>query len=70
MTLNNSSISKAGAWTYSVAWIRDHDHHEVLEVRLLEIEYSLFFENLFDDLKEKCLRVVKLIVPDLHKVDA
>ena len=50
LTLNNFSISRAGAWTYSVAWIRDNDHHEVLEVRLLDIEYSLFFGNLFEDM--------------------
>jgi hypothetical protein len=43
-------ISRAGDWTYSVAWIRDNDHHEVLEVRLLDIEYSLFFGNLFEDM--------------------
>ncbi len=41
---------------------------KILEARSLDIEYSLFFEDLFDDLKERCLRGLKLIVPDERKV--
>jgi hypothetical protein len=43
-------------------------HREILEARLLDIKYSLFFEDLFDNLKERCLRGVKIIVPDWRKV--
>lgn len=68
LTLNNSLISRAGAWASWVAWIKDNSYCEILETRLIDFEYSLFFEDFFDDLKEKCLRGVKLIVSDGLKV--
>jgi transposase-like protein len=61
-------ISRAGAWTSLVAWIKDNGYREILEARLVDFEYSLFFEDFFDDLKERCLRGVKLIVSDGLKV--
>ena len=41
---------------------------EILGVKLADREDSLFWEDLFDDFKERGLRGVKLIVSDGHKV--
>ncbi len=61
-------ISSAGAWPSSVVWIKDNGYRKILEARLVDFEYSLFFQGFFDDLKERCLRGVKLIVSDGLKV--
>jgi transposase-like protein len=40
---------------------------EILGVRLADSEDSLFWQDLFEDLKERGLRSVKLIISDGHK---
>jgi hypothetical protein len=50
-----------------VAEVRDDGFREVLEVRLADSEDSLFWQDLFEDLKERGLKGVKLIVSDGHK---
>jgi transposase-like protein len=52
---------------FVVAGIRDDGYREILGTRLADSEDSLFWEDLFDDLKERGLRGVKLIVSDGHK---
>jgi len=52
---------------FVVAGIRDDCFHEILGVRLADSEDSLFWEDLFEDLKERGLRGVKLVVSDGHK---
>ena len=52
---------------FIVAEIRDDDYREILGTRLADSEDSLFWEDLFDDLKERGLRGIKLIVSDGHK---
>jgi len=52
---------------FVVAGIRDDGYREILGARLADTEDSLFWEDLFEDLKERGLRGVKLIVSDGHK---
>jgi putative transposase len=52
---------------FIVAGIRDDDLREILGARLADSEDSLFWEDLFEDLKERGLRGVKLIISDGHK---
>lgn len=52
---------------FIVAGVRDDGYREILGVKLADSEDSLFWEDLFDDLKERGLRGVKLIVSDGHK---
>ena len=47
--------------------VRDDGLREILGTRLADSEDSLFWQDLFDDLKERGLRGVKLIVSDGHK---
>ena len=49
------------------AEIRDDGCWEILGIRLADSEDSLFWEDLFEDLKERGLKVFKLIVSDGHK---
>ena len=46
---------------------RDDGHREILGARLADTEDSLFWEDFFEDLKERGLRGVKLVVSDGHK---
>jgi putative transposase len=52
---------------FIVAGIRDDGLREILGARLADTEDSLFWEDLFEDLKERGLRGVKLIISDGHK---
>lgn len=52
---------------FVVAGIREDGYREILGTRLADSENSLFWEDLFDDLKKRGLRGVKLIVSDGHK---
>ena len=52
---------------FVVAGIRDDGLREILGVRLADSEASLFWQDLFEDLKERGLRGVKLVVSDGHK---
>ena len=52
---------------FVVAGIRDDGYREILGTKLADSEDSLFWEDLFEDLKERGLRGVKLIVSDGHK---
>ncbi|MFY1110469.1 MAG: IS256 family transposase [Methanosarcinaceae archaeon] len=52
---------------FVVAGIREDGYREILGTRLADSEDSLFWEDLFDDLKERGLRGVELIVSDGHK---
>jgi putative transposase len=52
---------------FVVAGIRDDGLREILGAKLADSEDSLFWEDLFDDLKKRGLRGVKLIVSDGHK---
>ncbi|WP_048184942.1 IS256 family transposase [Methanosarcina siciliae] len=52
---------------FIVAGIRDDGLREILGVKLSDSEDSLFWKDLFEDLKERGLRGVKLIVSDGHK---
>lgn len=52
---------------FVVAGIRDDGCREILGTRLADSEDSLFWQDLFEDLKERGLRGVKLIVSDGHK---
>lgn len=52
---------------FVVAGVRDDGYREILGVRLADSEDSLFWQDLFEDLKERGLRGVKLIVSDGHK---
>jgi len=52
---------------FIVAGVRDDGYREILGARLADSEDSLFWQDLFDDLKERGLRGVKLIVSDGHK---
>ena len=45
---------------FVVAGIRDDGYREILGARLADTEDSLFWEDLFEDLKERGLRGVKL----------
>jgi transposase-like protein len=47
--------------------VRNDGYREILGTRLADSEDSLFWQDLFDDLKERGLRGVKLIVSDGHK---
>ncbi len=51
---------------FVAAGIRDDGYREILGVKLADSEDSLFWEDLFDDLEERGLRGVKLIVSDGH----
>lgn len=51
---------------FVVAGVRDDGLREILGVRLADSEDSLFWQDLFEDLKERGLRGVKLIVSDGH----
>ena len=52
---------------FVVSGIRDDGLREILGVRLADSEASLFWQDLFEDLKERGLRGVKLVVSDGHK---
>ena len=52
---------------FVVAGIRDDGYREILGTKLADSEDSLFWEDLFEDLKERGLKGVKLIVSDGHK---
>ncbi len=52
---------------FIVAGIRDDGLREILGTKLADSEDSLFWSDLFEDLKERGLRGVKLIVSDGHK---
>lgn len=52
---------------FIVAGVRDDGFREILGVKLADSEDSLFWQDLFEDLKERGLRGVKLIVSDGHK---
>ena len=52
---------------FVVAGIRDGGYREILGTRLADSEDSLFWEDLFEDLKERGLKDVKLIVSDGHE---
>jgi len=52
---------------FIVAGIRDDGYREILGAKLADSEDSLFWEDLFEDLKERRLKGVKLIVSDGHK---
>lgn len=52
---------------FIVAGVRDDGFREILGVKLADSEDSLFWKDLFEDLKERGLRGVKLIVSDGHK---
>jgi transposase-like protein len=52
---------------FVVARIRADGYREILGTRLADSETSMFWEDLFEDLKERGLRGVKLIVSDGHK---
>ena len=52
---------------FIVAGVRDDGYREILGVKLADSEDSLFWQDLFEDLKERGLRGVKLIVSDGHK---
>ena len=52
---------------FVVAGIRDDGYREILGARLADTEDSLFWEDLFEDLKERGLKGVKLVVSDGHK---
>jgi putative transposase len=52
---------------FIVAGIRDDGLREILGTKLADSEDSLFWEDIFEDLKERGLRGVKLIVSDGHK---
>ena len=52
---------------FVVAGIRDDGYREILGARLADTEDSLFWEDLLEDLKERGLRGVKLVVSDGHK---
>ena len=52
---------------FVVAGIIDDGYQEILGTRLADSEDSLFWEDLFEDLKERGLKGVKLIVSDSHK---
>lgn len=52
---------------FVVSGIRDDGYREILGARLADSEDSLFWEDLFEDLKERGLRGVKLVVSDGHK---
>lgn len=52
---------------FIVAGIRDDGYREILGTRLADSEDSMFWGDIFEDLKERGLRGVKLIVSDGHK---
>jgi putative transposase len=52
---------------FVVSGIRDDGYREILGARLADTEDSLFWEDLFEDLKKRGLRAVKLVVSDGHK---
>jgi transposase-like protein len=52
---------------FVVTGIRDDGLRETLGARLADSEDSLFWQDLFEDLKVRGLRDVKLIVSDGHK---
>jgi transposase-like protein len=52
---------------FVVSGIRDDGYREILGARLADTEDSLFWEDLFEDLKERGLRGVKLVTSDGHK---
>ena len=52
---------------FIVSGVRDDGLREILGAKLADSEDSLFWQDLFEDLKERGLRGVKLIVSDGHK---
>ena len=52
---------------FVAAGIRDDGHREILGARLADTEDSLFWEDFFEDLKERGLKGIKLVVSDGHK---
>jgi len=52
---------------FIVSGVRDDGLREILGTRLADSADSLFWQDLFDDLKERGLRGFKLIVSDGHK---
>ena len=47
--------------------MRNDGYCEILGARLVDTEDSLFWKDLFDDMKERGLRGIKLTVYDGHK---
>ena len=52
---------------FIISGVRDDGYREILGTSLADSEDSPFWQDLFDDLKERGLRGVKLIVSDRHK---
>jgi putative transposase len=52
---------------FVVAGVRDDGYREILGTRMADSEDSMFWEDFFDDLKERGLRGVELVVSDGHK---
>ena len=52
---------------FVVAGIKDEGYREILGTKLADSEDSLFWEDLFEDLKERGLKGIKLIVSYDHK---
>ena len=52
---------------FVVAGVRDDGYREILGTRIANSEDSMFWEDFFDDLKERGLRGVELVVSDGHK---
>lgn len=52
---------------FVVAGVRDDGYREILGTRMVDSEDSMFWEDLFDDLKERGLRGVEMVVSDGHK---
>ncbi len=52
---------------FIVAEMRDDGYCEIPEARLVDTEDSLFWKDLFDNMKERGLRDIKLTVYNGHK---
>lgn len=57
-------INKA---VFIVAGVREDGYREILGVKLADSEESIFWEELFSDMKERGLRGVELVISDGHK---
>ena len=52
---------------FVVAGVREDGYREILSAKLADCEDELYWEDMFDDLKERGLRGVKLVISDGHK---
>ena len=52
---------------FIVSGVRDDGYREILGTKLVNSEESVFLQDVFDDLKERRLRSLKLIVYDRYK---